>query len=105
MYDKDAAAHTYDQAGAACAVQCSPVQCTDTRGMNSDKKIQEELCSRWDMNYDMKHSFDNHPKNETHCYPGKAKVAYRIAQEKDYIYFLIKYRYWNELRSGIHFSH
>ena len=39
------------------------------------------------MNYDMKHSFDNHPKNETHCYPGKAKVAYRIAQEKDYIYF------------------
>ena len=38
MYDKDAAAHTYDQAGA--------VQCTDTRGMNSDKKIPEELCSR-----------------------------------------------------------
>ena len=30
MYDKDAAAHTYDQAGAACAVQ--------SRGMNSDKK-------------------------------------------------------------------
>ena len=41
MYDKDAAAHTYDQASAAWAVQC-----TDTRGMNSDKKIPEELCSR-----------------------------------------------------------
>ena len=56
MYDKDAAAHTYDQAGAVCAVQSSALI---RGGMNSDKKIPEELCSRWDMNYDMKHSFDN----------------------------------------------
>ena len=43
MYDKDAAAHTYDQAGAACAVQSSALI---PGGMNSDKKIPEELWSR-----------------------------------------------------------
>ena len=66
MYDKDAAAHTYDQAGAACAVQSSALIPGEWILI---KKIPEELCSRWDMNYDMKHSFDNHQQNETNFCP------------------------------------
>ena len=61
MYDKDAAAHTYDQAGAACVVKSSAL----ILGEWILIKNPEELCSRWDMNYDMKHSFDNHQQNET----------------------------------------